>query len=94
MTRSNATPIIRIAGVDERPNRFVASFRSEFLDATYAVVCSQTITGAVALHRFAQMISEQYDRQVELQIADDLFPVRNKAVEDILRSIGKPEPVF
>ena len=78
--------------MDEKPDRFVASFRSEFLDATYAVVFSKSVTGAVALHRFAQMISKQYDRQVELQIADDLFPVRNKAVEDILNSIGSPQP--
>ena len=94
MTRSNTTPIIRIISVDEKPNRFVASFRSEFLDATYAVVFSKTITGAVALHRFARMISHQYGREVELQIADDLFPVRNTTVEDILKSIGKPEPVL
>ena len=92
MTRSNNTPIIRITGVDEKPDQFVASFRSEFLEATYAVVFSKTITGAVALHRFAQMISKQYDRQVELQIADDLFPVRNKAVEDILNYIGIRQP--
>ncbi len=89
----NNTPIIRITAVDGKPNQFVASFRSEFLDATYALVFSKTITGAVALHRFARMISEQYGRQVELQIADDLFPVRNKAVEDILNNIGIPEPV-
>ena len=92
MTRSN-TPVIRITGVDEKPNRVVAYFRSEFLDATYAVVFSKSITGAVALHRFARMISVQYSREVELQIADDLFPVRNTAVEDILNSIGIPEPV-
>ena len=93
MTRSN-TPVIRITSVAEKPNRFVASFRSEFLDAIYAVVFSKTITGAVALHRFAKMISHQYGTEVELQIADDLFPVRNTAVEDILNSIGKPEPVL
>ena len=92
MTRSNA-PVIRITGVDEKPDQFVASFRSEFLDATYSVAFAGTITGAVALHRFALMISGQYGRQVELQIADDLFPVKNQAVEDVLRSIGTPEPV-
>ena len=93
MTRSNRPPIIRITTVDKKPDQFVASFRSEFLDATYAVVFSATITGAVALHRFALMISGQYGKQVEIQIAEDLFPVKNKAVEDILNSIGKPEPV-
>ena len=92
--RNNRTPVINIAGVDENSNRFVASFRAEFLDATYAVVFSQTITGAVALHRFARMISDQYGRQVELQIADDLFPVKSRAVEDILNSIGKPAPAI
>ena len=90
----SSPPVIRIASVDEKPDRFVASFHSEFLDATYAVVFSKTITGAVALHRFAKMISHQYGREVELQIADDLFPVRNAAVEDILNSIGKPQPVL
>ena len=91
--RSNNAPVIRITAVDEKPNRFVASLRSEFLDATYAVVFSATVTGAVALHRFARMISEAYGRQAELRIDDDLFPVRNAAVEDILATIGIPEPV-
>ena len=92
--RNNRTPVITIAGVEDDPDRFVASFRSEFLDATYAVVFSQTITGAVALHRFVQMVSDQYGKQVELRIANDLFPAKNSAVEDILNSIGKPEPAF
>ncbi len=88
--RSNNAPVIRISSVDEKPNRFVASLRSEFLDATYAVVFSQTVTGAVALHRFARMISEAYGRQAKLQIVDD---GKNKAVEEILASIGIPQPV-
>jgi acyl carrier protein phosphodiesterase len=92
--KNNRTPIISITGVEDNPDRFVASFRSEFLDATYAVVFSQTITGAVALHRFVQMICDQYGKQVELRIANDLFPVTNKAVEDILKSIMKPEPAL
>ena len=93
MNRSNTAPVIRITGVDEKPDRFVASLRSEFLDATYAVVFSKTVTGAVALHRFARMISEVYARQAKLQITDDLFAGKNKAVEDILATIGIPELV-
>lgn len=92
--RNNRVPVISITGVDDNTDRFVASFNSEFLDATYAVVFSQTITGAVALHRFARMISDQYGKQVELRIANDLFPVRNKAVEDILKGIMEPDPAF
>ena len=91
--RSNNAPVIRITGVDEKPNRFVASLHSEFLDATYAVIFSTTVTGAVALHRFTRMISDLHGRQARLQIADDAFPVRNTAVEDLLKSIGIPEPL-
>ena len=92
MRRNNA-PVIRVTGVDEKSERFIASIRSEFLDATYAVVFSQTVTGAVALHRFARMISDAYGRQAKLQITENLFAGSNSAVEDILKSIGIPEPV-
>ena len=92
--RNSRTPVITIAGVDDDPNRFVASFRSEFLNATYAVVFSGTITGAVALHLFATMISSQYGKQVEIKIPNDLYPVRNKAIKDILNSIAKPGPAI
>lgn len=82
--RSNRAPGITIAGVDDDPDSFVA---------TYAVVFPQTLTGAVAPHRFATMISSQYGRQVEIQIPNDLYPVRNKAIRDILNSIAEPEPI-
>ena len=91
--RANNAPVIRVASVDEKPERFVATIRSEFLDATYAVVFSQSVTGAVALHRFARMISDAYGRQAKLQITEDLFAGNNSAVEDILKSIGISEPV-
>ena len=91
--RANNAPVICITAVDEKPNRFVASLRSEFLDATYAVVFSTTVTGAVALHRFARMISELHGRQAKLQITENLFASKNTAVEDILASIGIPEHV-
>ena len=91
--RSSRTPVTTVAGVDNDPDRFIASYHSEFLGATYAVVFPQTVTGAVALHRFATMISSQYGRQVEIQIPNDLYPVRNKAIRDILNSISEPEPV-
>ena len=77
--RSSRTPVIPIAGVDDDADWLIATFRSEFLGATYAVVFPQTVTGAVALHRFAIMISSQYGKQVEIQIPNDLYPVRNRS---------------
>jgi hypothetical protein len=59
----------------------------------YAVVFSQTVTGAVALHRFARLISDAYGRQAKLQITENLFAGNNSAVGDILKNIMISEPV-
>ena len=87
--KNNRTPVIRISGVKDNPGKFLASFHSEFLDATYSLLFNETVTGAVALHRFAQMIGSQYGCTVELQIVDDFLSVNNQAVVDILATIGK-----
>ncbi len=86
--KNNRTPVIRISGVKDNPGKFLASFHSEFLDATYSLLFNETVTGAVALHRFARMIESQYGCAAELQIVDEVFPMNNQAVEDILATIG------
>ena len=53
---SGRRPTIRIQAIAEKPGRFIASFNAEFLDATYALTFGETVTGALALHRFAQTI--------------------------------------
>ena len=87
-------PSIRIAKADGESGRYIASFQSDLLGATYAVVFRESVTGAVALHRFAGMIESQYGKPVELRVDTDLIPFGNKAVEDILRSIAVTEPVL
>ena len=85
---STLQPVIRIESVAGKPDRYIASFDTGPFDATYAVVFSSSITGAVALHRFANMIENQYGKKPVLKIADNLIPVHNPAVKDILSSIG------
>ena len=79
---------LRISRVAGEPGAYVASFTAPVLGATYAVVFSETVTGAVALHRFADMIANHYAGKVTLQIPDELLPIPNKAVADILSTIG------
>ena len=86
--RNNRAPVIRISAVKDTAGKFIASFHSEFLDATYSLLFNESITGAVALHRFARMIESQYGCAVELQIVDEVFPMNNQAVADILSGIG------
>ncbi len=47
---------IRISRIAGEPGAYVATFTAPVLGATYAVVFSETVTGAVALHRFAKVI--------------------------------------
>ena len=88
---NNLHPIIRIESVDGKLDRYIASFDTGLLDATFAVVFSSSITGAIALHRFADMIESQYGKKPELRISNDLIPVHNPAVRDILSSIGNSQ---
>jgi len=46
------------------------------------------VTGALALHRFATMIENQYGKQVTIQLPDELLPFRSVAVQDILTGLG------
>ena len=86
--RSNNLPVIRVNSVG---NRYVATFDSEFLDATYALVFSETVNGAVALHRFARMIETEYGRNIKFHIDGDLLPMKSRLVADILTGIGVPQ---
>ena len=79
---------IRISRVAGEPGTYVASFTAPVLGATFAVIFSETVTGAVALHRFADMIANYYAGKVTLQISDEILPIPNKAVADIMSTIG------
>ena len=91
MVMSGRSPVIRIQAIPEKPGRFIASFQAEFLDATFALTFGETVTGALALHRFARMIENQYDKQADIKIADELLPLHSEAVTDILVGLGVSE---
>ena len=84
-------PTIRIQAITDKPGRFIASFNAEFLNATYALTFGESVTGALALHRFATMIENQYGKEVNIQLPDELLPFRSEAVQDILTGLGVVE---
>jgi hypothetical protein len=51
---------VQITAHPSKPDRFVARYSSEFLGATYAVDFPNTITGAVALYHFIEMLKTRY----------------------------------
>ena len=75
---------------EESQGRYVAWFSSEILKAVYAVYFHDTVTGAVALHNFTEMIRKRYgDEDIELLVSKDKIPFKSKAVSDLLTSSFK-----
>ena len=87
MSHSNV-PRIRIAPVDGTSDRYIATFTSEALCATFSVVFKETVTGAVALHSFAEMLRSRYGVAPELTVVDR-FP-QGIAVSDVLKTLDNP----
>ena len=89
---NGSRPVIHVAPADTgKDGRFIASFNAEVLGSTYAVVFPETVTGAIAFHRFVQMIEHQYGKQVEIRLSDELLPFHENAVTDLLRSLSNSE---
>ena len=84
---------VTVTRVPEKPDTYIAHFSSSFMGATFSVLFADSITGALALHGFAEMLRLYYGRPVELVLENDLFPMKSKAVEDMLAAIGERQPV-
>ena len=90
MTRNNRLSVtIRQAPDDS--DTFVAMFESPVLSSTFCVVFPDSITGALALHEFADMLRLRFGRSVELLLDTDLVPIRSKAMEDVLAAMRANE---
>ena len=80
---------IQISLVRDCPDRYVASFSSELLGATFSVVFPETITGAVALHAFAEMIRNHYGHAVEIALPDPSCFSMSPPVREIIAALEK-----
>jgi len=76
---------ITINPVENRKGDYIAHFRSEFLDAVFTVFFKDTITGALALYSFAEMLRKKYEqKQVEFLLSDQEVPFQNEALLDVV----------
>ena len=85
---------IRVYPLPEHPSQYVATFHSDVLDSTFSVTFRETITGAVALHTFAEMLRKNYGCAFEIVIMDGFALPHNSAVREVLTSLEKPFPVL
>lgn len=86
MTR-NERLAVTVRRVPDDSESYVATFASPVLSSTFCVVFPDSITGALALHEFADMLRLRFGRSVELRLDTDLFPVKSKAMRDVLATV-------
>ena len=86
MPRNNRLTVT-IRRVPDESDTYIAMFDSPVLSSTFCVVFPDSVTGALALHEFADMLQMRFGRPVELHQNTDLFPVRSKAMDDVLAAM-------
>lgn len=80
----NSRLTVTIRHVPDDSGSYVAMFVSPILASTFSVVFSDSVTGAIALHDFADMLHQHFGRSVQLHLDTDLIPTRSKAMDDVL----------
>ena len=83
---------IIIKSVDKRKGEHIAYYKSDLMQAIFSVYINDSIFGALALHRFTEMIQKTYGKnyktdRVDFVFSDDLMHFDNKAVLDVLAGV-------
>ena len=82
---TSSTLPVTVQSVAGRPGEYLASFRSEPLDATFSVYFRDNLAGALALHAFSNMIRHQYEvNEIRLELTDQAVVFKSQAVLDVL----------
>ena len=92
--RYERRPSIRLTAVAGSPGRYLATFQAPVLDATYALSFNESVTGAVALHRFACMIEGQYGGKVDIGIDDVSVGSETTLLAEMLTRIRESQPAL
>ena len=86
MTTNNRL-VVTVSPVPDDSGSYVAMFSSPVLSSTFCVVFPDSITGALALHEFSDMLHLRFDRSVEFHLDTDLDPMTSKAMRDVLAAV-------
>ncbi|MBA7528157.1 hypothetical protein ES705_20340 [subsurface metagenome] len=83
---------IIIKSVDNRKGEHIAYYKSDLMQATFSVYIKDSIFGALALHRFTEMICKTFGKnyktdRVDFVFSDDLMHFENKAVLDVVAGV-------
>ena len=87
MHNNSKKPHITISSIHNSPGYYIAAFTTRVLGATFSVVFPETITGAVALHTFAEMIRGYCGHAVELSLPEPFRVSVNPTVQEIMETL-------
>lgn len=77
--------IISIRAIENRDRQYLAFYNDDFLKAVFSVSFRDTITGALALVRFSDMMRSMYKgRDFTFKLSDRKIRFKNQAVVDVL----------
>jgi hypothetical protein len=82
---------IIIKKIENRKDYFLAYFKKPMLEVTFSVCFTDSITGAIALNEFFQMLKFKYSKEsFEFVISDETVKIKN---ECLLNQIKKEEAI-
>jgi hypothetical protein len=86
--KQNSVEIL-IKRSDDRQGWYLAYHPDEFLNVTYSLYFQDTIMGAMALQRFAEMIRKSYKTDSVILSLGDEWMFHTKAVDDVIGELSK-----
>ena len=76
---------ITIKPIARKQGEYIAYYRDRFLQATYSVCFTDSITGAVALHKFHGMVTQTLTTtKVELMLSGTALHFKSRALLELL----------
>jgi hypothetical protein len=80
---------ILIKRTEDREGWYLAYHPDEFFNVTYSLYFQDTIMGAMALQRFAEMIRKSYTTDSVILSLEDEWMFHTKAVDDVIGELEK-----
>ena len=76
---------ITIKPIAGRRGEYIASYSSEFLDATFSVYFKDNILGAIALQSFAEMIKLKYEKErIEFVLSEEWMQFKSRDLFEVM----------
>ena len=85
---------VQITPHAEKEDWYIASYESGFLSARYSVEFPNSITGAIALHHFVEMLKTRHPQGRVRPMHEQNHDRQNRGRRPTIRARGAPSPLL